>query len=166
MKHILIIFIIILLTGCKMTMQKNIYTEIEIHTPKQVVWDILMDNDAYPVWNPYHVKVEGKLASGERLKVKIHKPNNSEINIEPYVMDIVPFARLSWGGGIKGIFYGEHIFELVSLSESTTRLIQRETFSGLAIQFAELETIEEGYMLMNEALKKRSENLYKEESRN
>ncbi len=150
----------IFLTGCGMLPQKKIYTEIDIQTPRQVVWKILTDNPSYPSWNPYHVKVEGILKVGEELKLEIHKPNKSEIHIEPVVMDVIPFELLTWGGGIKGVFHGKHVFELQSLNEFSTRLIHRETFAGIAIPFAELDTIEEGYNLMNEALKLRAEALY------
>ena len=153
----------IFLTGCSMLPQKKIYTEIDIQTPKAVVWEILMENKAYPVWNPYHVKVEGKLELGETLQLEIHKPNQSEIHIEPVVMDVIEFELLTWGGGVKGIFHGKHVFELQSLSEFSTRLIHRETFAGIAIPFAELDTIEEGYNLMNEALKHRAEASYRDQ---
>ncbi len=157
MKFILAILGGVALTGCGILPQKNIYTEIDIHTPRQVVWEILMNNKSYPTWNPYHVVVEGQLKVGEQLSLVIHKPNNSEIHIKPWVMDVIEFELLSWGGGVTGIFHGKHVFELQSINEFTTRLIHRETFSGIAIPFAELDTIEEGYNLMNEALKRRAE---------
>ncbi len=160
MKLIFVFLSCILLMGCGMLPQKNIVTNIEIQAPTNAVWEVLMDNQSYPLWNPYHVKVEGTLKVGEQLKLEIHKPNKSEIHIKPVVMDIIPFKLLTWGGGIKGIFHGKHVFELQRLSEFKTRLIHRETFAGIAIPFAELDTIEEGYHLMNEALKKRVEASY------
>lgn len=157
MKFIFILISTTLLMGCGILPQKNIFTEIEIQAPTNVVWDVLMDNQSYPQWNPYHVKVEGTLKVGEELTLEIHKPNGSEIHIEPVVMELIPFELLSWGGGIKGIFHGKHVFELHQISEFKTHLIHKETFAGIAIPFAELDTIEEGYHLMNEALKQRIE---------
>lgn len=152
----------LLLTGCSALPQKNIYTSIDINAPRQVVWDILADNDAYGDWNPYHVSVSGDLREGERLAVRIEKPNGTKVAIEPHVMRLLPLEELTWGGGIRGIFYGEHVFELSSIGKGKTRLIQRETFSGLAIPFAELDAIEEGYSLMNVALKQRAESMIDE----
>jgi len=151
---------VIALSACSLLPEKKIYTEIDINTPKQIIWDILIDNQAYPQWNPYHVKVEGDLQLGQILKLEIHKPNKSVVHIEPHVMEIKPLQRLIWGGGIEGIFYGKHVFELLSLREGVTRLVHKERFSGIAIPFAELGSIEEGYNLMNEALKKRAEAQY------
>lgn len=160
MKFIFIFLSAIILMGCGILPQKNIYTDIEIQAPTNIVWEVIMDNQSYPQWNPYHVKVDGILKVGEELKLEIHKPNNSEIHIEPMVMDVIPFKLLTWGGGLKGVFHGKHVFELHRLSEFKTLLIHKETFVGIAIPFAELDTIEEGYNLMNEALKHRVETNY------
>lgn len=147
----------LLLSGCAALPQKNIYTEIDINAPKEVVWDILADNDTYGDWNPYHVSVVGDLREGESLAVKIVKPNGNTVEIEPHVIKLVPMEELTWGGGIKGIFFGEHVFALSTTKSGQTRLIQRESFSGLAIPFAELDAIEAGYSQMNLALKRRAE---------
>jgi len=77
----------------------------------------------------------------------------------PHGMRVVPLKELAWGGGIKGIFIGEHVFLLERIDKSSTKLIQKEDFSGLAIPFASLDAIEEGYSLMNRALKERAEAL-------
>jgi len=138
---------------------KHIYTEIDISAEPETIWAILLDNENYPEWNPYHVKVNGTLEVGAKLYVEIHKPNGERVEIEPYVMKIVPLKELAWGGGIKGIFFGEHVFLLDRLNENSTKLIHKENFSGLAIPFASLDAIEEGYNLMNKTLKKRAETI-------
>jgi len=137
--------------------EKKIYTEIDIAAPVEKVWDVLVDNESYPSWNPYHVKVEGTLGLGTKLNVEIHKPNGQKVEIEPYVMELEKNKKLTWGGGISGVFKGVHVFELISVNENKTTLIHRERFSGIVIPFASLDTIEEGYLLMNEALKMKVE---------
>lgn len=144
-------------SGCAAIPEKNIYTSIDIDAPRDKVWAILFDNTAYPDWNPYHVEVNGKMAIGKELDVVINKPNGETVEIQPHVMRLVPLTELTWGGGIKGIFFGEHVFLLSSLGESRTRLVHKERFSGIAVPFASLESIEEGYDLMNRALKERVE---------
>ena len=59
--------------------------------------------------------------------------------------------------GIPGLFTGTHVFEIVQ-REKDVLFIQREQFRGLFVWFAELDSIEEGYDLMNRALKARAEN--------
>lgn len=72
-------------------------------------------------------------------------------------MRIDPPRELAWGGGIRGIFFGEHVFRLESGGEGVTRLIHEETFSGFAVPFVSLDAIEDGYRGMNVALKARVE---------
>ncbi len=142
-----------LLAMSVMACTKRIHTEIEISAPRDVVWKILADIDDYPKWNPYHLKVEGRLALGETLKVYIRKPNGEEVEIEPHVMVLNKLDQLSWGGGLRPLFYGRHDFILEEVAENKTRLIHKEVFEGLVVPFAALEAIDEGYDLMNRALK-------------
>ena len=58
---------------------------------------------------------------------------------------------------IRFLFTGEHVFLLEPMGEEKTRLIHKEKFEGIFIPFAKLDAIEEGYDLMNRALKERME---------
>ncbi len=155
--RLVILFTGLAAAGCSSLPGKYIYTEIDIDAPPREVWEILVDNQRYPEWNPYHVRVDGELVVGEPLELEIHKPNGEQIEIEPHVLRIVPYRELTWGGGIRGIFYGEHVFRLSPLGLHGTRLVHEESFDGIAVPFASLDAIEEGYRQMNEALKKRAE---------
>ncbi len=142
-----------ILMGCLQVPEKNIYSEIIIEANVRDVWNVLKDIDNYPSWNPYHTKVSGVLEQDSVLSVEIHKPNGDSVFIEPHVLKIIPEKELTWGGGLKGVFIGEHTFLLKAINENRTHLIHKETFSGIAIPFASLEAIQEGYELMNKALK-------------
>ncbi|MCB1167089.1 MAG: SRPBCC domain-containing protein [Leptospiraceae bacterium] len=135
---------------------KSIHTELKIRATPAEVWSVLMDNKKYPEWNPYHVRVEGELKEGNTIVVEVHKPNGNRIVLEPEVLRIRPERELTWGGGIPGLFTGEHVFEIVPCEEGVV-LIHREKFSGIFVPFAELDSIEEGYAQMNQALKERVE---------
>lgn len=135
----------------------DIMTTIDIDAPVETVWSILVDNTAYPVWNPYHVAVVGNMALDETLDVEIHKPNGEIVHIKPRVMRIEPLQELTWGGGVRGVFFGEHSFLLEVVDTNRTRLLHREHFSGFAIPFAALDGIGEGYDRMNRALKQTAE---------
>ena len=141
-----------LLAGCQ-----HIRTDIEIAAPPDRVWEMLADIDRYPEWNPYHVKVEGALAVGQELVVTIHKPNGEKLTIKPHVMRLVPGRELTWGGGIRGLFYGEHVFLVEPTHQGHTRLVHKEEFTGIFVPLASLGAIDEGYRLMNRRLKERAE---------
>ena len=147
----------LLASGCAALPSKHVYTEIEIEAPASRVWEILADNESYPEWNPYHVSVRGELEAGRKLEVVLHKPNGERVEIEPRVMRVVPMRELTWGGGVAGIFYGEHVFALEEIDAADTRLVHKEDFVGIAVPFASLDAIEDGYRQMNRALKIRAE---------
>lgn len=135
----------------------DVYTEIEIAAPPAAVWTVLADNQRYQEWNPYHVRADGELIEGASLDVEINKPDGSVVKIRPHVLTVEPERRLDWGGGIGGVFKGVHVFELEESGGGCTRLVQRESFTGLFVGFAALDGIEEGYRRMNQALKDRVE---------
>lgn len=130
----------------------EIDTHIDLPFPVSAVWAVLSDVERYPDWNPYHIRVDGALAEGQRLELEIHKPNNDRLVIHPTVMQVLPERSLVWGGGIPGLFRGIHRFDLQTISASCTRLHQTEVFSGLFVNFAALDAIEQGYAGMNDAL--------------
>lgn len=153
-KVFVVVFTIpLILTACGLMPEKRIYTEINIQASPEKVWQVLVDNESYPSWNPYHVKVVGKLQEGAPLIVSIHKPNGARLEIEPKVMRLDRNKELTWGGGVPGIFTGEHQFILSRNADASTHLIHKELFQGWVVPFASLEAIEEGYRRMNEALK-------------
>lgn len=52
---------------------------------------------------------------------------------------------------------GERVFLLEEISPGSTRLAQKEDFSGIAIPFASPDAIEESHNQMNQVLKIRAE---------
>ncbi len=146
---------IVYLTGCQHT-----FTQLEIDAPPTTVWEIVSETSSYGEWNPYHQSVAGQLEVGQTLEIEIHKPNGNQLTIHPHVMKLEPNRELVWGGGITGIFKGEHSFRIKPVADNKCQLIQEEWFRGLVVPFAELGSIEEGYNAVNQAIKKRAESRY------
>ncbi len=134
----------------------SIRTAIEIDAPKEEVYAVLADIESYPEWNPYHRKVEGKFVEGAALTIHVLRPDGKEVEVPPHMMRIIENEEITWGGGIRGIFYGVHSFVLETQTSGKTLLKHNEDFSGFAISFADLppDIIAEGYHQMNVALKK------------
>lgn len=72
-----------------------------------------------------------------------------------------PQKELRWRGSlpIPGLFVGEHYFVLEPTAEGGTRLVHGENFTGLLVPLVGgmLADTEEGFKLMNTALKERCE---------
>ncbi len=159
MKKIIVINILILImilstiAGCSSI---SIRTAIEIDAKKENVYAVLADIECYPEWNPYHTQIEGEFKEGAALVVYVKRPDGQEVEVPPHMMRIVEHEEITWGGGVKGIFYGVHSFLLETKDNDKTILRHNEDFSGIAIQFADLppDVIADGYHQMNIALKK------------
>src|SRR5262245_35476678 len=107
-------------------------TEVEISAAASVVWEVLADFAKYPAWNPFIKSVEGKLETGERLRVTFTPGDGSERTFKPLVLKVEPGHELRWRGKLwfGGLFDGEHFFILRELTENRTRLIHGEDFTG------------------------------------
>ncbi|MET1060003.1 MAG: SRPBCC domain-containing protein [Nocardioides sp.] len=140
---------------------KNLHTEIQVEAAPAEVWAVLTDFDSYPDWNPFLEDVRGDAEPGERLRVTLSPPGGRRITLRPTVTELVPGRVLEWWGhlGVRGIFDGRHRFELTA-SGTGTRLVQRETFTGLLVPLLATSLdgpTATGFALMNEALRVRVE---------
>jgi hypothetical protein len=67
--------------------------------------------------------------------------------------------RLAWTGSlaIPGLFRGDHEFIIEEQGSDRTMFYQNEKMRGLIIPFFDIKPEAAGFVLMNEALKKRAE---------
>ncbi len=154
MRILTITLVFAVLSGC--TRHIPIRTEVVIDAAPEVVFATLTDFGRYPDWNPYHIRVLGDPRVGADLEVRVHRPDGKIIDVPAvHVLRLRQNAELTWGGGIRGIFHGEHVFRLEKAGRSGTRLIHNEDFKGIFIGFADLppEVLTRGYEMMNLALK-------------
>ena len=140
---------------------KNIQTEILINTDITKVWDVLMNFDSYPKWNPFITTISGEPKLGNRLTVSINPPGGKRMTFKPSILTIESYKEFRWKGklGINGIFDGEHYFILEFLENDKTKFIHGEKFSGLLVPVLGkmLDKTQKGFQLMNESIKNECE---------
>lgn len=144
-------------------MTREITTEIIINATPEIVWEALMNTENYPIWNPFILSIKGVFKEGEQIVVNI-KPVDAKVStFNPTIIRREENKNLQWLGTlpIKGIFDGEHSFQLVDNLNGTTTFIHSEKFRGILVPFfkniIENKTLK-GFRLMNEALKYLIEN--------
>jgi hypothetical protein len=140
---------------------KNIQTEILINTDITKAWDVLMNFDNYPKWNPFITSISGEPKLGSRLTVSIKPPGGKGMTFKPNILTLEANKEFRWKGklGINGIFDGEHYFILESVDNDITKFIHGEKFSGLLVPFVRkmLDKTQKGFQLMNESIKNECE---------
>lgn len=142
---------------------KTITTSIRIEAPAGTIWTALTDTASYPEWNPFVSRLDGALEVGARLTVRISPPGGKSMTFRPRVTAAVVDRELTWLGslGIRGLFDGEHSFVIEPLEDGGCLFTHSERFSGILIPlFANsLGATEEGFQLMNRAIRDRAEAL-------
>jgi len=141
---------------------KEIYSQIEINAPPNQIWELLLDFDSYPEWNPYIRNATGTPVIGKRIEILTQPAGSRKLVFHPIILRLEANNELSWRGSPlpRFLFSGEHIFLLQAKSPEITNFIQREIFTGLLIPFLQ-GTLDKrtlvGFQAMNEALKIRAE---------
>jgi hypothetical protein len=142
-------------------MVRTISHTIEIDAEPDAVWRQLADTASYPDWNPFVRRLAGRLEEGERLEVEIEPPGGRAMTFKPSVLAARPGRELRWLGRflVRGLFDGEHSFEIEPLGGGRSRLTQAERFSGVLVRpfGGTLEKTRRGFEAMNQALKARVE---------
>lgn len=135
----------------------KIETSIIINAPADQVFLALIDFNNYKNWNQFILKIFGRAAYGEKIKVIAKIPNGPKMFFKARISHFQTDKELRWKGNffLDRFFLGEHYFQLKKISETQTELIHGEHFSGwfLGLFKIVLSGSQAGYHLMNQNLK-------------
>src|SRR5258707_15081992 len=139
---------------------RRIATAIDIDTPADAVWRVLVDFPAYTEWNPFIRRIVGEPKVGARLEVTAQPQGCKPMTFRPTVRVAEPACELRWLGRVlvPGIFDGEHAF-IIEPRNGGCRLRHEETFRGLLVPLfgAMLDDTAKTFAELNTALKRRGE---------
>jgi len=145
--------------------------EATIAAPIDLVWAVMLDAGAYPVWNPFIVRFD--LLGGQpptvgdrvRLHVEWHTGGRARATeritaLEP-PSDGAALLEYAYGGPIAalGMVRGRRQQRLTALDDATTLYDTDETLAGWASRFAPIAKVQDGFERHAAALKERSEAL-------
>ena len=138
-------------------MHYKIDTSIQIPATPETIWNVLTDFESYGEWNPFIQSIEGIPAKGEQLIATI-----DGMKMKPTLLDVTTNKKLEWLGSLlfKGIFDGQHCFELIDNEDGTTTFNHSEQFNGILVGLLKSKLdneIKSGFEAMNEALKRRTQ---------
>lgn len=140
---------------------EHINESIEIEASPEQVWQVLVDFERYSEWNPQIVRLIGTPVVGATLDEWVAVSEQKQVRFKTVILELLSARRLIWRGvyGFQWLFCGLHQFILEPLGGGRrTRLIQKETFSGVLLPLMNIQESAVGYRRMNEALKRRVEN--------
>ncbi|WP_283475042.1 SRPBCC domain-containing protein [Rhodococcus sp. H29-C3] len=112
-----------------------IRAEREIEASADEVWNVLVDRESYPRWNPFVVSSTGPLTEGATITNVLSDTKGSTTTFTPTVLTVSKNREFRWKGKfwITGVFDGEHFFTIDPSGPGRVRLVQEEHFRGLAV---------------------------------
>ena len=135
----------------------EIITSIHIQASPEQVWKVFSDFQSYPKWNPFVKKMMGIPKVGETIIVDL-----PGMQFKPRVLVYEANKEFRWLGHLlfKGLFDGEHRFELMPNADGSTTFIHAEKFAGILVPLFKhklLNDTKQGFEAMNQRLKEEVE---------
>ena len=117
-------------------------------------------------WNPFMSFLEAELEPGRTIKVEIGHEGTKRMTFKPTLLSIEPNRELRWLGKllVRGVFDGEHVFQLEPTEDGGTRFVHFEEFKGLLVGLLKRKLerdVRPGFEAMNAALKARAESIHR-----
>ena len=114
-------------TGSTFRADCSISTTID--APPERIWAFLTDAAGFSRWNSTVTSIEGTIAEGNTLKLKV--PTAGDRVFKPKVTQVEPGRGMVWSDGMAPMFKGVRTFKLTPKSDGSTEFTMREEFSGL-----------------------------------
>lgn len=137
----------------------TVESEIGIDADPGSVWDVLTDAGSYGEWNPFVTSVDGSIARGEQLRVRIEPPGGRATRLRARVKVVEPNGRLVWIGRflLPNLFDTRHEFVIEPATDGV-RFLQRGTYVGALVPILfDRDSVRRGFEASNAALRERVE---------
>jgi hypothetical protein len=116
-------------TGSVFRMDCSIRTTIQ--ASPGAIWALLTDAAAFPRWNSTVTSIEGEIAEGRTLKLKV--PAAPKRVFKPKVSRVEADRSMVWSDGMAPMFKGVRTFTLTPNADGSTEFSMKEEFSGLML---------------------------------
>jgi uncharacterized protein YndB with AHSA1/START domain len=128
-----------------------------IDAPPEQVWRVLTDIAAWPGWDSGVIKVDGRLALGEKLSITVEANPGRVFPVKVVTLsepDLIVFR----GGMPLGLFVGERTYTL-ERDRSATRFTMRELYTGplAGMIFKSIPDLGPSFQQFADGLKQQSE---------
>jgi hypothetical protein len=101
-----------------------------IRATPDTIWKLLTDAAGFPRWNSTVSSIEGQIAEGQTLKLRV--PSQTRV-FTPKVSQVEPGRGMVWSDGMAPMFKGVRTFTLTPASDGVTEFCMKEEFSGLML---------------------------------
>ncbi len=141
----------------------TVYSDrVEINAPQQRVWDILMDIDRYPQWNPFTEKVVTNFKPGNPVELHVNLPRRGKRLQREFITGVHPPHKLGWGMNMlhDSLLRARRWQTVEPLAEDRCCYHTEDHLSGLLcplVRWLYFQSMADGFNSMAYALKQRAE---------
>jgi len=112
----------------KSTFRQSVRVDVDINATAEKIWSLLTNVADAPRWNSTITQIDGRVAFGEQLKIKVPISTRT-FSVK---VDIVePYTRLVWSDG-NAVFRGVRTYTLTAKGGSTAFSME-EVFTGFML---------------------------------
>lgn len=107
----------------KKTFSRQTAVGTEIKADAAIIWALLTNASDYPRWNPTVISIEGKIAAGEKIKLKstLDPKRTFKLKVKEYVAE----QKLIWGDAM-----GNRVYTLSDKGNGITLFSMTEKIGG------------------------------------
>jgi hypothetical protein len=139
----------------------RIERRIEIATPAETIWALISDLEGWRRWNPLYPEATRVARVGETLTATIALPGMKPNKFRSVISEWAPNKQLQWRvSNAGGLMRMTRYMRIEPLTEQSCAFANGEIFGGpLGPATARMleSRVQEGFRLMNEALKEAAE---------
>lgn len=143
-------------------MKLTISAGLNIHAPAETVWQVLVDLERYPEWNPFTPRIESSLVVGDPITIHVRmRPGRQQIEHE-HVTRFIPGREFAWGTLFPAwLMQAERVQRVEALGPLDCSYYAYESFSGLGLPvvMGMKADIQRGFDAVALALKQRAESM-------
>jgi uncharacterized protein YndB with AHSA1/START domain len=104
---------------------------IHIQAKPETVWALLTDAEGFPRWNSTVKSVEGPIALGNKLALRVAVAPDRVF--KPKVTELVAPTRMVWSDGAAPMFKGVRTFSLERRDDGSTDFSMVEVLGGVML---------------------------------
>ncbi|MEZ4362776.1 MAG: SRPBCC domain-containing protein [Kofleriaceae bacterium] len=115
-------------TKTESTFRLSYAVSVSIKADPEAIWRRLTNAAEFPTWNTTVTSIEGEIAEGNRLAIKV--PVAPSRVFKPRVSEVTQSRRMVWSDGFFPMFQGRREFTLTPRDDGSTEFSMTETFRG------------------------------------
>jgi hypothetical protein len=138
---------------------------IGVQTPAAVIWEMVVDVNGWPGWNPLYPKAKGEVQFGSVLELEVALPGQPPRTIRPKVRDWTPNEQIIWDLSMMGgLIRSTRYIEIETLENGNCIFSNGEFFEGPLMRLIGKKTrraIKAGFRAFGETVRDRAEAAWK-----